>query len=438
LTLLLSLLTTSAPRLLLLPPPSLLALASTLSVHPAYTTRATAGPDARAAADSALNLLRHVVRLASPLDAEFASAFAFAEDGAGRDARRRRRGRRARDLEANVGADDEDEEQPRELVDVELAGPGSVFVKGEDWWRVFGWAMNCAARSAGRWARWGLWLDVMVDALERDWAERERVRGVLGESLIALYLGAAGADGRTGRRRIMRAVFANGDDRAMREFGEIWKNETKERLLDEVAQSWRGKRKRLDIDEGDFGDYARDEEGEEEVEVKGERQGLRSSARGSRPPAEELEEPDGEEEEEDHVDATSEESYGGWQAMAMRRRVLVLVSVRRPWWKGVTRLTRASSCALAPRTLRALESARISSTATPSFSARYRCPCSWHSSRRQHTRPTASPPENTPFSCAQRWGRCSPAACPGKSKMAFSRSKGCETITYRARRTRRA
>lgn len=272
---------------------------------------------------------------------EYGRAFKF---GLGGEVEARRRRAVERRWGVGSGADKEGEEGEEEggggeeeerevLVDLEVAHAGSLFARAEDFWDVLGWAMNCAARYHARWARWGLWVRVMLDVLEGDWAERVRVSeggkveegSVLEEGLIVQYLGTSGLAGRSGWRRVMRAVFANGDAKACREFGEIWKNETKERKVE--AEHGRGvKRKKLDIDEGDFGDYARDEDDEDEVVVKDEYHGLRVSTRSSRQRS-----PVPAEAEEEDVDVAGvnmkEGNYGGWEAINIRRRLLVLVSL---------------------------------------------------------------------------------------------------------------
>jgi hypothetical protein len=58
------------------PSPTQLALASTLTVHPALTTRTTS-KEKWSQADSALRLLRLVSKIAGPVNADFRHAFKF-------------------------------------------------------------------------------------------------------------------------------------------------------------------------------------------------------------------------------------------------------------------------------------------------------------------------------------------------------------------------
>jgi len=220
-----------------------------------------------------------------------------------------------------------------------------LFARAEDFWAVLGWCFNCAERFPARWARWRLWVGVIMDVLEGDWRERGRLmsgvrkqeqeqsgveddevdagtedEGVLTGSLVVQYLGSSSLAGRSGRRRIMRAIFAGGDAKSLKEFGEVFKNEAKERkVVEEVGR--REKRRKLDIDEGDFGDYAgeEEEEDEDEVEIKSEFQRSLRRSRGRSPVSEEVE---GEEERETRDTA----GYGGGDAVVIRRRMMVLVS----------------------------------------------------------------------------------------------------------------
>lgn len=104
----------------------------------------------------------------------------------------------------------------------------------------------------------------MLDALEADWAERisqarllmeadqEAAKQCLSKSMIFGYLETM--EGRNGRRRVLRSIFANGDQKSLNEFPEVWLNETKERKR-KVEDLDTTPRKRLNLDEDDFGDY---------------------------------------------------------------------------------------------------------------------------------------------------------------------------------------
>ena len=65
-------------------------------------------------------------------------------------------------------------------------------------------------------------------------------------------------------RKILRAVFADGSDASLSEFHETWAGETK--LPKEKEATPRSSRSKLDLDEGQFGDYW-DDEDDEQMEV---------------------------------------------------------------------------------------------------------------------------------------------------------------------------
>jgi hypothetical protein len=131
-----------------------------------------------------------------------------------------------------------------------------------------GWAFNCSVKYPKRWKYWMVWLDFMLDVLDADWKERERpdsldpgagkktrneAESSLRQSLLVKYL--AEAKGRsTAVKRIVRSAFADGGPGSLREFPEVFQNETKE-LKAHCGQ----KRKREDPMERIFGDYDNDD-----------------------------------------------------------------------------------------------------------------------------------------------------------------------------------
>jgi len=79
------------------------------------------------------------------------------------------------------------------------------------------------------------------------------------DSMLAQYLSPIG-EGRNNKRRLLRAILADGSHKSLAEFGEVWKNETqgpKNRKGDEGA--WSSKRKKLDLENGEYGDYSGDD-----------------------------------------------------------------------------------------------------------------------------------------------------------------------------------
>lgn len=229
-----------------------LALAATLVVHPSLTTRAKSEKLIKES-NLALQYLRSTLDTVGPINGNLRDAFLFT--GLGTSSRRGGSGRK------RVF---ENDESPlidnSNTIENDLAQSGSIWARAEDFWQVVGWAFNCSILHKKRWTRWSLWLDYMLDVLERDWGIR--ALGLQGEcatsehedprqaSMIVGFLGSTGAS--TGReKKILRAVFANGESRAAAEFPEIWKNESKERKNADVQKI----QTKIDIEADDYGDY---------------------------------------------------------------------------------------------------------------------------------------------------------------------------------------
>lgn len=298
------------------PSPIELALAATLVVHPATTTRAAAAEHEQST-NTALQLLRLVAATTGPINARFADAFVMTHFESSRQVRQQRRGERSATMAAvaavaatagekeggggNESVNNDGGGQPgrgedldsapsidADDLNVPLARTGSVWARAEDFWQAVGWAFNCAVRHPRRWARWRLWLEFMCEAMEADWAERERlvavigsVRGAGGDDVAS----SSGANGVTAReifkeslvfgfiastssladrhRRILRALFADGRAESATLFREVFPNELKEpvRAADKLAKK---REVDVDIDAGQFGDYlvADDEDGD--------------------------------------------------------------------------------------------------------------------------------------------------------------------------------
>lgn len=246
---------TSVPPLpAFIPPPHHLALVATLAIHPTLTTRARSEVQVEEA-NLALRYLRLVLRIVGPVNANLQDAFLFT--GVGTSSRRRSSGRRkATGDGVNANGDDLDG------IENELAESGAIWAQAEDIWQVVGWAFNCSVRYKQRWSRWSLWLDYMVDVLQKDWEARS-IRNSEGaaldegeddpraKSMIVRFLNPD--DGTAGReRKILRAIFADGGPKALGEFTELWKNETKERKKDTDLKKIE---KKIHIETDNYGDY---------------------------------------------------------------------------------------------------------------------------------------------------------------------------------------
>lgn len=197
------------------------------------------------------------------MNADFDTAFAFTYFNT---SRRSDNGRRRTGDDGSPSSGDDPE-----IINSEIANSGSVWARAEDFWQVVGWAFNCSVMYPKRWERWKLWLEFIIDVLEDDWVERENMSVEtegnpdysMERSLIAKYLQLEGGK-MGGNRRVVRAVFADGGAKAMNEFTEVFKNETKARKKDDgVMKKWEPK---VDVEEEIYGDYLEDDDGEEDVE----------------------------------------------------------------------------------------------------------------------------------------------------------------------------
>ncbi len=241
-----------------------LALASTLIVHPALTTRTTSKEKWSQAA-SALRLLRVVSQVVGPVNADFRNAFKFLRFRFG--STRNSGGNVLRNSERRQAT----EERSR-LDDVKIenqyAQDESLYSHAEDFWHVVGWAFSCSKLHPKRWERWVLWLDWMIDVLEDDWHENEE--SDVKRSLTWSYVSHA-SGGRGRNRRILRSIFANGTTKAVNEFREVFIKELRE---PKKEHGERIKKREVDVNvEAEvYGDYMakeEDERSEDELDVAG-------------------------------------------------------------------------------------------------------------------------------------------------------------------------
>lgn len=296
-----------------LPPPQYLALAATLTVHPSFTTR-TDDPLKHRASDDALKYLRKVVAAVDPVDAGLRDAFRFGR-AAGRQAASKRGGARAAHAHA-----DSSEERHHLLIRNQYANEQSLANHAEHFWAAVGWAFNCSVKHRARWQRWQAWLELMLDTLQADLttaAPGDASGEGLSGTLIAHYLSAVEA-GRHNRRKIMRAILADGSSRSTGEFPEIWRNETK---LPKKRESIRSpKRQRLDVDNGEFGDYFDDDSDQHSPETRA-RKSRSAAARRSGAADDNVDESD------DYETGMSVAGdFGGPDSVRLRQRFLGLLT----------------------------------------------------------------------------------------------------------------
>lgn len=271
-----------------------LSLAATFIVHPVLTTRCKSR-DYWQAATTALELLRATNRLLGPVQAGFGKAFCITNFQSLRGpAGRGGKGRRGASMGSYVVDDGDDDTggggggddlfsdpisiaDPEALGDLQMEKMGSLWSRAEDFWQMVGWALNCSVLSEKRWERWHLWLDFMCAVMEDDWAERTRMNEAAGlddeskeakdnwrDSLIFQYIeNTSGLS--DPRRRILKAIFADGKGESMLYFKEIFRNELacekKKKKEDNPVKRRKGN---VDVDAGDYGDYLEDDENKDD------------------------------------------------------------------------------------------------------------------------------------------------------------------------------
>ena len=236
--------TSSTPTAAFVPPPQHLALISSLIVHPSVTTRAKT-PERLQASNLALGYLRLILKTIGPTNAKFHDAFVFV--GAGSLSRRGVLSRK------RIGEEGSPLKEDVDHVKSDLANADAIWAKADDFWHVVGWALNCSVLHKKIWAKWQVWLELMISVLEDDWEYRETESQEY--SLVIRYINA-GEETNTVEKRILRAVFADGSSRSLSEFGEIWKNETKERKTSNNDTTKVQKvTEDINIDENNYGDY---------------------------------------------------------------------------------------------------------------------------------------------------------------------------------------
>jgi hypothetical protein len=282
-------------------------LVSALLIHPRHTTQAPPNERLELASRS-ITFLRNTLSILGPLNAKLGDAFSFSPITSTRSSRRSRN-----TLENEDDSSNSDSEDGPERMRGIIANKGRIRRCAKDFWHMVGWAFNCSVKYPKRWQYWKVWLDYILDVLDADWKERERqdslapnMTGDRGGSslrscLLVKYL-AEGKGRSSAVKRVVRSAFANGGPDSLREFPEVFPNETKE-LKGRSGQ----KRKREDLVEDRFGDYE-DEDAETAVD---------SSELTDQTP----------EPFQDTQDTSAVDPWlGGTESIALRQRLLALVS----------------------------------------------------------------------------------------------------------------
>jgi hypothetical protein len=235
--------------LALVPPPSLIALLSTLAIHPAYTNRAIDKEDLLVGT-RAIRYLRSLLTVVGPVNANLRAALVF-KQGA-------RAGRRG--LATDTEFRDIDEESDDERIDSRFAQDAAIWTRGHDFWRVVGWAFSCSTMHPQRWRSWKSWLGYMIEVLQEDFEERRRLDEEALQSMGAsdfphsqqslLFAYVNDCSNRMRLRTIMKALLADGQPSTASLFQEVFEKETKPN-----TRSNKRKRETLDLDNNKFGDY---------------------------------------------------------------------------------------------------------------------------------------------------------------------------------------
>ena len=256
-------------------------------------------------------------------------------------------------------------------VNTTLAKSGSLYNAAEGFWPTVGWAFNTSIRHPQRWSYWKQWISLMLSFLDKETSGNitpvppqantetnpilivssspdEPSSPTEGPSLSSLYLSEVDLTSRASMRKISRAVFADGSQQSLSEFHEIWPGETLPPKTSELSKR-SGDRKKLDLDEGEFGDYWDDEADDEVIHVamKQETGRQRTSGRTIRQrgkyhvnmnldhglEAKEVDEAD----HGNHDDYNPTKRIGGIDSLILRRQVLAWVANAIPSIKAGTR-----------------------------------------------------------------------------------------------------
>ncbi|ROW17661.1 hypothetical protein VPNG_00601 [Cytospora leucostoma] len=234
-------------------PPGQLAVLATLAIHPTHTSKVTDSA-AHDIPSLSLSYLRSVLATVGPINANLRDAFLFRGDSGPR----RRSYQR---LNPNNGSESDDDH-----IRGKTANRGSVWARGQDFWKVLGWAFNCSALHPHRWRWWKPWLEYMLDVLEADYEERRRLDldregenspyefQSLQDSLLVSYVMPRNSR-MSSLKPIMSALFADGSLSSQAIYKEVFKKE------DKIASQSSKKRKRgkVDLENDKFGDYDDDE-----------------------------------------------------------------------------------------------------------------------------------------------------------------------------------
>lgn len=308
------------------PIPYHIELVSALLIHPRYTNQSP--PDERLElASKSITFLRNTLHILGPINANLVEAFSFAPFTSTRTSRRSRN-----TLERDDGTSGSDSDDKPERMKGIIANKGRIRRCAKDFWHIVGWAFNCSIKHPKRWQYWKVYLDYMLDVLDADWNERERMDRITAKEsgrecdyqmvrkgLLIKYLSDSKGKS-SAMKRVVRSVFADGGSDSLRDFPEVFENETKEVIYNGQ------KRKRADTMDQKFGDYDEDE-------------GIQLADGSSSPMRED-------DEDDEEIIPEVDPYLGGTESIALRQRLLTFVGSSVTLLKGISLANPSSSHAL--------------------------------------------------------------------------------------------
>ncbi|KAK6332550.1 hypothetical protein TWF730_004210 [Orbilia blumenaviensis] len=254
-----------------IPPSNVLTVITNISLHPTYTTRRTSTSfETDDVAIKASSYLRNITRLAGATNCALQSAWGFRRysgaaaaasllammgDGISTTGRRTRirptttattttttttttaaSRKKGRQKLNNSGG----EIDITPFANLPLANNENMFNRADDIWSIIGWAFVCSCVHKHRWHVWRDFLELLVEVLTNDFQERIDAAVAAAEeggeedgevdlqgSLITSMGFLPDLDGGAGYKRVVRAIFANGEEKSRNEWTAIFPKETK-------------------------------------------------------------------------------------------------------------------------------------------------------------------------------------------------------------------
>ena len=263
------------------PPAAQIALLNTLTIHPAYTSRAPEQTNLDIAGESRA-YLRTLLNKVGPVNFDFRSAFSFRQgQNSGRGGRKSSRefySPNESDGSGSIGSFGE-----ADNIESKWSGNDhSIWRRASDFWSVLGWVFRCSTTHPHRWVHWKAWLDLMIECLEKDWDERlakdqanfqaETNNGsdtgseakcqypLLQQSLFVQYVDDLRRDRKRVLHEVIRALLAFADDENTADniyYREVFNKETVLHM-EKTNKRKHSQMAAVDLEKDQFGDYLED------------------------------------------------------------------------------------------------------------------------------------------------------------------------------------